>query len=441
MRGHGAWRAGPFALGVAARAVIMAGLAFGAVELAVRAHYYATALIMVGVAGVVAADLARAAGAADRILKGFVDGLTAGSVERPARPPRAFGSLSSAISRAADALETERRESHRRIDALEALLDTVSAALFVLKPDGSIVQSNRAARGLAGEAADRLASIPCVGPDTAARMMALGPGGREILRLADGRRMLAAAAAFSLPDGERRVLISLQSLAGELDLVELKAWQDLVRILAHEMMNSLTPIVSLAESLEGLLADHGEAASAVQVIARRSVGLMSFVDRYRRVAELPQPELAPVALAELAASLGRLIAPMLAGRGIAYRSEVDPPGLTHMADAELLEQAVLNLLKNAVDAVQDAPEPAIQLICRARPDGFVMISVADNGRGLPEDPEGLFVPFFTTKPGGSGIGLSIARQVALAHQGRVLAERQDNGGAVVSLVFPGPPSD
>ena len=440
------WRAAPFALWVGARAVVIGGLVVAAGELALRHHLYATALVLLTLAALVAADLARSAQAADRMLTIFADGLAAGAIERPAWPVMAFGRLSAAVDRAADALDVERMARQRRIDTLEALLDTVSAALFVLRPDGSIDMGNRAAQALAGRPTRRLADAPAIGPVLAERLMALGPGARDMLRLGDGRQMLASAAGFALPGGERRRLIALQSVSGELDLVELKAWQDLVRILAHEMMNSLTPIVSLAESVERLLesADGAapgpdvaaEVASAVQVIGRRSEGLMNFVDRYRRVAELPAPQRATVRLAELASDLDRLIAPMLGARGVDYASEVDPLDLTLGADPELLEQAVLNLLKNAIEAVGEAERPMVRLSCRALAEGVVEIAVADNGRGLPEDWEGLFTPFFTTKAGGSGIGLSIARQVALAHQGQALARRREPEGAVFSLVFP-----
>ena len=322
----------------------------------------------------------------------------------------------------------------------------MSAALFVLRPDGSIDMANRAAQALAGQPARRLADAPPIGPALAERLMAMGPGARDMLRLGDGRQMLASAAGFALPGGERRRLIALQSVSGELDLVELKAWQDLVRILAHEMMNSLTPIVSLAESVERLLRSGAETApgpliaaevaSAVQVIARRSEGLMSFVDRYRRVAELPAPERTELRLSVLAAGLDRLIDPMLEARGIDYRSEVEPGDLTLAADPDLVEQAVLNLLKNAIEAVEGVPAPMVRLSFRTSAEGGIEIAVADNGPGLPDDWEGLFTPFFTTKAGGSGIGLSIARQVALAHQGQALARRREPQGAMFSLVFP-----
>ncbi len=439
-------RASVFALALSVRAVLIGGLAWGAIELVMRAHYYATALVLTGLATIVAVDLARSVTVADRMLKTFADGLAAGAVDRPARPNQAFGALNAAMDRAANTIESERSGRQGQIDSLEALLDTVSAALLVLSPDGAIDFANRGARALGVEVGHRLEKVPAIGAEAAARLLALAPGARDIVRLADGRQMLAAITSFTYPTGGRRRFVSLQSVSGDLDLVELKAWQDLVRILAHEMMNSLTPVVSLAESLDRMLRDRGgkgltaavakEAAGAVQVIARRSESLMSFVDRYRRVAELPVPELGVVRLAELTANLGKLIEPMLKERGVAFSSQANPPDLTLRADAELLEQAVLNLLKNAVEAVDGVADPAIELAVRSAADGAVVVSVTDNGRGLPDDVDGLFVPFFTTKAGGSGIGLSIARQVALAHQGRAIAERGPSGGAVFSLVFP-----
>lgn len=438
------WRAVPFAIGLGVRAALVGLLVWAAAEVMIGAHYYATGVVLLGLAGLVVADLSRVTLAGDRTLRALADSLAAGTVERPARTLAAFGELNWAVEQAANVLDAERRAHQERTDELEALLDTVNAALFVLAPDGTLDHSNRAARAMAADQAGRLEDIAAIGPGPARRLTALVPGAREILRLDDGRQMLATAAAFSVPGRARRRLISLQSVSGELDLVELKAWQDLVRILAHEMMNSLTPIVSLTDSLERMMRDEPapgpeaarQIAAAVQVIGRRSEGLMNFVGRYRRMVDLPAPELAKVRLRDLVDSLGRLIGPMLQDRGMLYRCEVRPPGLTVLADSDLLEQAVLNLLKNAIEAAEGGAGPAIELICSLGLDGGVVIAVNDNGPGLPEDLEGLFVPFFTTKPDGSGIGLSIARQVALAHQGRLLAERRSPRGAVFSMVFP-----
>jgi signal transduction histidine kinase len=206
------------------------------------------------------------------------------------------------------------------------------------------------------------------------------------------------------------------------------------------MMNSLTPICSLAESLSGLDAvdDRAALAEAMEVIGRRSAGLMHFVERYRRLAELPAPERMRIEAARFVGSLDALIHALATERDVRYESAVEPPGLAFSGDPELIEQAVINLLKNALDAVAGRPDARVRLVVGAA-DGGAAITVVDNGPGLkPAEAEAAFTPFFTTKPGGAGIGLSLARQIALAHGGRLEHRAAPRGGAVFRLLLPAP---
>jgi two-component system nitrogen regulation sensor histidine kinase NtrY len=428
---------GGFALGATLRAVAIALLAFGAFVAGER-HLWATGLVLLAALVVVGVDLARSTTVADRMLAQFVEGLTAEGYERPAPQP-GLGLAAAAIERALDRLAGARADRQGRIDHLEALLDNVAAALLVIDEAGQVVSANRAARQNLGATTGPISAIAALTPATSVRLRTLPPGAREIIRLADGRAMLAQGASFAA--GARRLtLISLQSLSGELDAVELKAWQDLVRVLAHEMMNSLTPICSLSEGLASRLrapgVDRAEVAEDVEVIARRSAGLMHFVERCRRLTDLPAAEPAKIRAAELAASLDRLMAPMMAEAGVDYASSVSPKALTLDADPELLEQALINLLKNALEAVRGRPGAAVRLGVRLE-DGQAALIVEDNGPGLPAgDPEAVFVPFFTTKPGGSGVGLTLARQIALTHGGRLEHQARGGGGTVFRLVLP-----
>jgi nitrogen fixation/metabolism regulation signal transduction histidine kinase len=437
--GSDLWRSAGFALGVAVRAALIGLLVLGVVLTGVRG--FAATAVVLGVLAILAViELAQRATAADRALAQFVEGMTAEGYERPV-VQAGFARFAEATEQALGRLAAVRADRQRRIDHLEALVDNVAAALLVLDAGGQVVSANRAARQALGATPGPLSAVAPLGADAAGRLLALPAGAGEIVRLADGRPMLALAALFTA-QGRSLRLVSLQALSGDLDAVEIKAWQDLTRVLAHEMMNSLTPICSLSESLSGRLRRDGggvepaAVAEAVDVIARRAAGLMSFVERYRRLTELPRAERSKLKAADVAESLGRLMAPEMAKAGVDYASVVRPKSLALRADSDLLEQALINLLKNALEAVRGRAGAAVRLGV-AVAEGHVVVTVEDNGPGLPAgDPERAFVPFFTTKPGGSGVGLTLARQIAVAHGGRLEHSERPGGGAVFRLWIP-----
>jgi nitrogen fixation/metabolism regulation signal transduction histidine kinase len=346
--------------------------------------------------------------------------------------PGQDGDESLAANRAITRLQAEQKRGVQTQDHLQALLDTVSAALLVVKEDGRATGANRAARLLLKGEGPRLAEISAIGGDAAQAIAQLVPGRPALVRLAGGRQMFASSAYFS-DGGESQRLVSLQAVAGELDALQLKAWEDMSRVLAHEIMNSLTPIASLSESLSGMVRQEGasrEVVEATDTVARRAHGLAGFVARYRQVAELPEPRPQSISLQTLADDVRAL----MRLDGIRYDCRIEVTCVT--ADPDLLGQAVINLLHNAVDAVTGVEDPAITLACREE-DGAVIIAVSDNGKGIPAQfREDIFVPFFTTKAGGSGIGLSVVRQIALKHGGWVSADSNESGGATFKLVLP-----
>jgi signal transduction histidine kinase len=212
----------------------------------------------------------------------------------------------------------------------------------------------------------------------------------------------------------------------------------MARVLAHEMMNSLTPIVSVSESL----ASHIERANlpgrdipdAIEAIKRRSVGLLDFVERYRQASDLPKPVLSAVRLGEFLAGLEALMFSRFREKGVEFRSQVSNPDREIAADSALLTHALINLLTNAIEAVSSVAQPAVELRIEAT-DEAVVIAVGDNGPGIRDDErEQIFVPFHTTKQGGSGIGLSLARQIAIAHGGR-LEVQPNNPGCLFLLTI------
>ncbi|MDI9603754.1 MAG: HAMP domain-containing sensor histidine kinase [Bacteroidota bacterium] len=222
------------------------------------------------------------------------------------------------------------------------------------------------------------------------------------------------------------------------DEAETQAWQKLISVLTHEIMNSITPIISLSETLsEKELSDEVDVENyrimkrAMDTIHRRSKGLLSFVENYRKLTRLPQPTIQPIAIQPMLQSLRQL----MASSGIAFDYEVYPEQLILKADKTMVEQLLLNLLKNAHEASAASSEPRIEV--RAEKLGSeIHISVSDNGHGIaPEAIEKIFIPFYSTKSNGSGIGLTLCRQIALRHKGKIVV-KSDNKGSKFTVVFP-----
>jgi nitrogen fixation/metabolism regulation signal transduction histidine kinase len=430
--------AGRFALAVWLHALLIAALALAAVEAGLH-QLYANAVLLAGATVLAAFSLARRASTADRALALFIDQSAVESFDEWGAAPAGFEAAEEAMRRATGALKATRSERSARMDHLQALLDSVAAALLVVELDGAVMPANRAAVRLIARPAARLGDVQSIGPEAAARLLVLRPGAREIVALADGRQMLATAVRFRTPDAPDQRMIALQDVAVDLDVVELKAWQDLARVLTHEIMNSLTPIASLAESLQaglGASEPRPETAEAVEVIARRSQGLMSFVERYRTATEMPKPRSEVVALRRLVGDVETLMAASLKAQNVAFKATLEPEDLTVHGDPDLLEHAVINLVRNGAEAAAGAADASVELVCRQEGDQ-VLISVFDNGPGLAEPAKSqLFVPFFTTKVGGSGIGLSVARQIALAHHGQLTAADRSPHGAAFVLSLP-----
>jgi two-component system, NtrC family, nitrogen regulation sensor histidine kinase NtrY len=410
------------ALHIAWRAALIGILVFIAAWLVTDTRLYATTTLALLIAGIVAVDLGH-------------------FIEKPALNRASEGDDSTARQRL--------METQRQIERLHSLLDTVSAALIVIQPDGRVTLANRAARRLVTQSVERLSDVAAIGPSAARALLELRPGARSIVCFADGGRVFVSVSRFKGSEQLSVRLLAIQRIAGELDAVELEAWHEMAHVLTHEMMNSLTPIASLSESLERLLRDASagdtargapdsnvEILGALEAIRRRSTGLIDFVERYRTVADLPRPIVQRIRLDGLLGGVSHLLSATFAERHIMYRTSITPDDLVVYADPQLLEQAIINLVRNAADAVAGVGQPCIDVTCRAH-NGDAIINVADNGCGIAEERrEQVFVPFFTTKTGGSGIGLSLARQIALTHGGKLELRGNQPEGSVFTLVLP-----
>ncbi|MHA6717829.1 sensor histidine kinase [Sphingomonas sp. RS6] len=325
---------------------------------------------------------------------------------------------------------TEIADDAREADQLLALLDAVATALFVLDAQGRIVRCNRAARQMAGAMVGRLEDIAALDSVAAATVLALSAGARRLVRAKDGRNLLAWCGSFAAPGAAPQRLLSLQWVAGELDAVEIEAWHAMTRVLTHEMMNALAPIVSLTESLVALPDHPPQTARALATIERRATHLLGFVERYRQLGDLPRPVPVSFDLSVLVTGVAQSTMSLLGDIGIRLDLSLPAEPARIIADPELLERALANLLQNAADAVRGRPSARITIeLTTERTE--TILRVRDNGPGIPVDRiDEVFVPFFTTKEGGSGIGLSLSRQIAAAHHATLTAVPSDEGACL-----------
>jgi signal transduction histidine kinase len=414
---------GRFGVALAWRALVLSALLALLIVLFAVYGYRIAAVATAVVALLALVDLLRYARRADHAMAQAIDGIVTGT----GRPPeRLYPELAASVDRALATLAAERLQAQRGTHLLQALCDAVPVALFSVDKDSRWQVMNRAAWQIVGDGGPGAVG-EVFGEETLVQLQMLIPGRQAVVKLASsGARLLAHNNRWTAA-GETRTLLALVPVDHMLDRVETQAWQDLVRVLSHEMLNSLTPILSISESLPSMVRqalpeggiDVAEITAALETIHRRSIGLIRFVEKYRTMSDMPVVSAERVRLDEL---LARIL-PLLNSRANAsppmLTHTVDPPDLALRADASLLEQAIINLLLNARDAVRDVEQPQISIRCTAI-DGVVEIAVSDNGRGIPPDVlKKIFVPFFTTKADGSGIGLSFVRQVALAHGGSI----------------------
>jgi signal transduction histidine kinase len=267
-------------------------------------------------------------------------------------------------------------------------------------------------------------------------------GSREVLSYESERgqeRVLAAVSSINLC-GQPAKIVALMPVESQLEAEALRAWQELVHALTHEIMNSLTPISSLSQTATTLLQDQPPSLSdlgmAVETIHKRAVSLSAFVEGFRSLARVAPAEPARIHLQGWFSQLHALSAPQWRATGGIVEFSVEPSSLELLADPGQLEQALLNLFANAAEACASIAAPQLQVQARLGRGGRLRIEVTDNGPGVPEAliPH-IFTPFFSTKNRGSGIGLAMVRQLVHANGGTVRYAKPLQGGARFIIAF------
>ena len=277
----------------------------------------------------------------------------------------------------------------------------------------------------------------------------LRPGEGKVVQLSKDRnviKVLLSATAFQT-DGKIYKLIAFQNVDEALDENEAKAWQKLLGVMTHEIMNSVAPISSLADTLKNrlqLASKHIEDKEGtvedlelgIITIKRRSEGLLKFAETYRNLNKITTLNLTRVYVRDLFENLFRLMQPSLQQKNIDIDVILKDPELMIEADVNLMEQVMINLLVNAMEAVKDQGQPHIVLSAYKTANQKVTIKISDNGSGIPADVlDKIFIPFFSTKKSGSGIGLSLCRQIMMLHKGNVQVQSTEGEGTAFLLIF------
>jgi signal transduction histidine kinase len=260
----------------------------------------------------------------------------------------------------------------------------------------------------------------------------------------DGETRLSVSKTTMQLEGESIAILAMQNISSELDQQEVEAWQKLIRVLTHEIKNSVIPISTLSEVIEDLLPVHEESISltgeeaedfrlSVKTINKRSKGLVKFVEKYSDLSRVPKPDFATVSVDILLENVVRLFESD--GHGVLPTIQ-NSTEKTVFADEQMIEQVLINLIKNAKEALADAENPKITIFQQVEAR-FLKIAVTDNGPGMDKETQrNIFVPFFTTKESGSGIGLSLSRQILRAHQGSLHVSSQPGQGTTFELRLP-----
>ena len=350
---------------------------------------------------------------------------------------KSFDELNQAFNEVIREFQKTRATKEEHYNYLQTVVQHISIAILVFTKDGSVNMLNNAFKRMMRVSNLRyIHELDKLDTNLSEVLQNIKAGDSELLRVfIDNELMqLSVRATEFRMQSEDFVMVSLQNIHTELEAKEMDSWQKLIRVLTHEIMNSITPIVSLSSTVKDLLIDEKKlmlkqeidpddvesAQSALNTIERRSRGLLNFVEVYRNLTRIPKPSFRHFDVGELFKNIRLLLEPKVEEQHINCTYKVVPPGLKLTADPDLIEQVLINLVINSIHAVRDVKDPRIDIVATSESLNRINILVSDNGYGIkPDNLEQIFVPFFTSKKEGSGIGLSLAREIMRLHKGNI----------------------
>ncbi|WP_186756393.1 sensor histidine kinase [Echinicola salinicaeni] len=348
-------------------------------------------------------------------------------------------------------LKEDQAEKEANYQYFRSVFQHLSIGLITFEEDGQVQILNTAAKRMLNiDQLSHIEEIEEVNKELHFAIKNLRTGGSELIKIAhpDGIMQLSVYVIELVLRDVKFKLVSLQNIQSELEEKEMEAWQNLVRVLTHEIMNSIAPISSLASTIKTDIQSQMDKGSNIPIhdvedylmgiatIEKRSEGLIDFVSDFRSLAHIPVPKFSAIKINELFEQLATLFSHQIDELSIKCEKNIEPEDLLLFADSSLIEQVLINIIQNAIHAVEESEEKKISLSAFIDEAGKIIIEISDTGRGIEEEAlNKIFIPFFTTKQKGSGIGLSLSKQIMRRHKGNIQVKSTIGSGTTFKLIF------
>lgn len=441
-----------FRFNVALRLVILLLLGFTAIFIWLYTHFWLVSFWLLLFVILLSVNLINYVEKSDRELILFLEALKQKdftvSFNKKENSSERLHKAYNAIIDALHQLSLEKEANHLY---LQAIVDHANMALICFDSSGNIVLSNAAARKLIDKPSiSNIRGIKIYNPVLGRALGSLEAGKAQLLRYDRKGAQVALSiqsSQFILKEGEYTI-VTFRDIHNELEQQEADSWQKLIRVLTHEIMNSAIPLSNLSQIINEMVHNKmvmggaspvfsseelNDLSYSLERIEKRSRGLVHFVSGYKKFTELPQPKFQQINVHDLISGVERLMSHEFMKMNVTTSICCHSDGLKVLGDLELLEQVLLNTLQNAVEALQEASEPEIKIEMEVH-GNQVLIHIQDNGPGIDDDIlDHIFIPFFTTKPKGSGIGLSISKKIMRLHDGNLYVSSQKGAGTVFTM--------
>lgn len=394
----------------------------------------------------------------NRLLKNFLESIRYSDFTRNFQVQglgNSFDKLQESFNAVITDFQKIRAEKEEHYFYLQTVIQHIGISLIAYHRDGKVEMINNASKKLFQVSnLSTIHELDKFSPDLVNSLLQLKHGENTLVKVQDHEDILQLAVyATEFKINNRQViLVSIKNIQYELEEQEIESWQKLIRVLTHEIMNSITPISSLSTTLTTILDDFGasnvekihnqdqetlkEVKMALETIHKRSSGLLHFVDTYRNLTKIPKPNFSIFPVKKLFENIHRLLEEEIRRHNITCEILIEPESIELSADEQLIEQVLINLIKNSIHALENSENGRIELKAFMNKRGRISIQVNDNGQGIIKEVlDKIFIPFFTTKPKGSGIGLSLSKQILRLHGGTITAHSEPNERTSFTLTF------